>query len=62
MVFYVHSSRTTSGDSTPREALGAYVCESLVANRRHEWDEYCTHVEFELERYLARGRLPHVRY
>ena len=37
-----------------RDALGAHVCESLVANKHHEWDEYRTHVsEFELERYLG---------
>ena len=37
-----------------REALGAHVCESLVANKRHEWGEYRTYVsEFELERYLG---------
>ena len=37
-----------------RDALGDHVCDSLVANKRHEWDEYRTHVsEFELERYLG---------
>ena len=37
-----------------RDVLGAHVCESLVANKRHEWDEYRTHVsEFELDRYLG---------
>ena len=37
-----------------RDTLGPHVCESLVANKRHEWDEYRTHVsEFELERYLG---------
>ena len=37
-----------------RDVLGAHVCESLVANKRHEWDEYRTYVsEFELERYLG---------
>ena len=43
-------------DGSPllREALDAHVCESLVANKRHEWDEFRTYVsEFELERYLG---------
>jgi glutamine synthetase len=37
-----------------RGALGTHVCESLVANKRHEWGEYRSQIsEFELERYLG---------
>ena len=37
-----------------RETLGDHVFESLVTNKRHEWDEYRAQVsEFEIERYLG---------
>ena len=37
-----------------RGALGAHVRDSLVANKRHEWDEHRSRVpEHELERYLG---------
>jgi glutamine synthetase len=36
-----------------RRALGDHVFESLIANKRFEWDRYRTHVtDFELDRYL----------
>ena len=35
-------------------ALGAHVRDSLIANKRHEWDEFRMQVsEFELRRYLS---------
>ena len=37
-----------------RETLGDHVFETLVTNKRHEWDEYRAQVsEFEIERYLG---------
>jgi len=36
-----------------RRTLGDHVFESLIANKRFEWDRYRTHVtDFELDRYL----------
>ena len=38
-----------------REALGDHVFESLVANKRIEWDRYSRHVtDFEIDEYLGR--------
>ena len=42
------------GSTLMRESLGDHVFESLVANKRQEWDEYRSHVsEYELRRYLG---------
>lgn len=39
--------------SLMRETLGDAMCDSLIANKRHEWREYRAQVTpFELERYL----------
>src|SRR5690606_924297 len=36
-----------------RETLGDAMCDSLVANKRHEWREYRAQVTpFEIDRYL----------
>ncbi|MDA1062476.1 MAG: glutamine synthetase family protein [Chloroflexi bacterium] len=43
-----------AGSELLRETLGTHVFESLVANKRHEWDEYRSQVSaFELDRYLG---------
>ena len=42
------------GSALMRATLGEHVCDSLVANKRHEWAEYRTQIsEFELRRYLS---------
>ncbi len=42
------------GSTLMREALGDHVFESLITNKRQEWDEYRSHVsEYELRRYLG---------
>ena len=43
-----------AGSTLMREALGGHVFETLMKNKRHEWDEYRAQVsEYELRRYLA---------
>ena len=42
------------GSDLMRDALGEHVLESLVANKRHEWNEYRSQIsDFEIERYLG---------
>ncbi len=45
--------QAAEGSSLLREALGDHVVESLLLNKRAEWDTYRGHVsEYELKRYL----------
>ena len=42
-----------NGRGLLREALGEHVYESLLANKRLEWDQYRRHItDYELTRYL----------
>jgi glutamine synthetase len=42
-----------AGSDLLREALGEHVYESLIANKRLEWDQYRRHItDYELKRYL----------
>ena len=46
--------RATEESELMRECLGEHVFESLLKNKRIEWDAYRAHVtDFELERYLG---------
>ena len=46
--------RATEGSDLMRECLGEHVFESLIKNKKIEWDTYRAHVsDFELERYLG---------
>ena len=46
--------RATEGSHLMRECLGDHVFESLIKNKKIEWDAYRAHVsDFELERYLG---------
>ena len=46
--------RATEESELMRECLGEHVFESLLKNKRIEWDAYRTHVtDFELDRYLG---------
>ncbi|MCH7700004.1 MAG: glutamine synthetase [Chloroflexi bacterium] len=46
--------RATEESELMRECLGEHVFESLLKNKRIEWDAYRVHVtDFELERYLG---------
>jgi len=43
----------TEKSALVRDTLGDHVFEKFVANKKIEWDNYCTHVsEFELAKYL----------
>jgi glutamine synthetase len=44
----------TAKSELVRECLGDHVFEAFIANKRHEWDRFRTHVsQFELDNYLS---------